>query len=306
MSLSSRPARVALLVLTLASFSEHGARAQASDAAPSVTPDAGELKRQGDAAFDSWHYREALAAYSQAYELSHDPALLYNQGRALQALGAYAGALQKLQVFQGQAPAELRARVPRLAELIAELSAHTALLNVRGNVPGSRVLLNHVELGKLPLAPPPRVDAGNATLEVQADGYSTFQRAVELPAGGTLVLDVALIPTNRSARLVVLSPTPRAFVSVDGKPIGNTPTELVVEAGPHQVTLQAEGFDTSTVATIVDLGAKRDLTIALEPTTPFTSKWWFWTGVGVVVVGGIALSAALLTEKSADHGDFQP
>ena len=38
---------------------------------------------------DQDRYADALVLYQRAYELSNDPALLYNQGRAFEALGDY-------------------------------------------------------------------------------------------------------------------------------------------------------------------------------------------------------------------------
>jgi hypothetical protein len=35
-----------------------------------------------------------------------------------------------------------------------------------------------------------------------------------------------------------------------------------------------------------------------EPSTPVYKRWWFWTGVGAVVVGGV-VTGVLLTRKSA-------
>src|SRR4051812_13704733 len=54
---------------------------------------AAQLKTDGDKAFDTFSYEEAIKAYDAAYELSHDPALHFNRGRALQALGRYPEAL---------------------------------------------------------------------------------------------------------------------------------------------------------------------------------------------------------------------
>src|SRR5580700_9805040 len=79
------------------------ARAQApappiAPPASTSTPDrAAQLKQQGDAAMESLHYADALGAYTQAYALSRDPALLYNQGRAQQALGNFPDALLALE-----------------------------------------------------------------------------------------------------------------------------------------------------------------------------------------------------------------
>src|SRR5437899_856477 len=73
------------------------ARAQQAPAAEADR--VGALKKRGDDAMDSLRYADALAAYSEAYSLSKDPALLYNKGRADQALGDYPSALQELERF---------------------------------------------------------------------------------------------------------------------------------------------------------------------------------------------------------------
>jgi hypothetical protein len=39
---------------------------------------------------------------------------------------------------------------------------------------------------------------------------------------------------------------------------------------------------------------------------PLTARWWFWGGIGAVVAGGVVLSVALLTERSADKGTIAP
>src|SRR6185295_7621747 len=64
---------------------------------------ASELKQRGDVAMDALRYGEAVDAYVQAYAISKDPALLYNRGRALQALGDFPGALEALESFSAAA-----------------------------------------------------------------------------------------------------------------------------------------------------------------------------------------------------------
>src|SRR5690349_16846814 len=78
-------------------------------------------KKAGDAAMEALQYADALAAYSDAHAITRDPALLYNMGRALQALNRFPEALDKLDAFELAASPELKARVPRLPKLIAEI-----------------------------------------------------------------------------------------------------------------------------------------------------------------------------------------
>lgn len=46
------------------------------------TPDAEQLYRDGQTAYDQQHYDDALAAWQRSYELSHAPALLFNIAQA--------------------------------------------------------------------------------------------------------------------------------------------------------------------------------------------------------------------------------
>ena len=95
-------------------------------------------------------------------------------------------------------------------------------------------------------------------------------------------------------------------MSLDGRPVGTTPVEVPVEAGPVSIALHRDGFIDANASAVVTAGERREVNVALEPVKPLTSRWWFWTGIGVIVVGGVALTAALLTEKSAGRGDIQP
>ena len=80
----------------------------AAESEPSADPAnaarAAELKKTGDDAMDSGRPADAVSAYTQAYALSKDPALLYNRGRALQGIAEYPQALEQLEAFEQQAP----------------------------------------------------------------------------------------------------------------------------------------------------------------------------------------------------------
>lgn len=49
---------------------------------------------------------------------------------------------------------------------------------------------------------------------------------------------------------------------------------------------------------LVGLGTSESSLPEPEPSTPIYKQWWFWTGIGAVVAGGVA-TAILLTRKSA-------
>jgi hypothetical protein len=256
---------------------------------------------------ESLRYADALTAYAQAYALTHDPALLYNQGRAEQALGQFPAALASFERFALDAPPDLRARVPLLDELVADVRKHVAHLAIRCDTQGARVLVRDRVVGTTPLAGPLDLNAGYAAIEVDAEGYQPFRRDVDLEGATQTVVDVALVPKKLTAFLRVESQAAAAVVSVDGQPIGNAPVEVVVAPGTHRVAVHRGGFQDATTSVVLALGEHKDVALDLERNPPITKRWWFWTGVGVVVTAGVITAAALLIERSPSHGDgFTP
>jgi hypothetical protein len=291
------------LLLTFALFTVT-LTALAADPTPEAK--AAALKARADAAMDARHYDEAIAGYTEAYQTFPDAALLYNRSRAHEARGEYPDAYADLEKFGATAGPELKARVPRLNELLSELKGKIATFQLTCNVNGARVLLGGRELGATPLAPI-QVNAGKAKLEILAEGQFPWQRDLELTGGGTVSVDAVLKPKATNGVLAIKS-DPVALVKVDGQPFGRTPTEGVVGAGTHQVDATADGYVDFSSQVVVDAGATKQLTLDLHRKKTLLTSPWFWTIVGVVVVGAaVGVTLALVLERSADRGDgFEP
>jgi hypothetical protein len=264
-----------------------------------------EIKEQGDRAMDALHYDDALASYKKAYELSHDPALLYNQARAYQALGDYASALDLLERFEQIASPALQARVPDLKGLGKDLHAKVSTLNLTCDVPGAEVVLRDKVIGETPL-PPLRTTAGHATLVIHGDKYEEFRLEVDLVGGQALSVSAALKPRDTSAVLVVHSAVAGAHVSVDGALRGDVPLELVTAAGLHSIRLERSGYEPSETSAVLDPGGRKEVDVPLVKGTPIVARWWFWTVVGAAVAGGVATYFVLTTERSPDRGSISP
>jgi hypothetical protein len=271
----------------------------------SATMSAEALKKQGDDAMDDLRYADALAAYEKAYALTPTPALLYNQARALQALNRHPEALDMFERFSAEAPPDLKAKVPQLAELIADERARVSTATIVCNVPGARVLVRERLVATTPVKGPLRVSAGKGFLDVIADGYEPYRKELEFPGGDTVRIEVELRPKDKAGVLVVRA-LPGSHVFVDGTAAGNPPTETIVVAGSHHVRVTLEGYDDAETTTIVGVGTRKDVELDLRKIAPITAKWWFWTGVGAVVVTGVVVTAALLTERRAHSGDTSP
>jgi hypothetical protein len=182
---------------------------------------------------DEGAFAAAILSYRSSYELSHSPALLYNIGSAYERLGDYPRALTYLERFAVVAPPELKARVPRLDELVDSVRARLARIVVQCSIQGARIFLRGEWQGTTPLPGDIMAPPGDAHFEVVADGYHPYVQELALLAGKEARIDAVLVP------------------------------ELVAHSAPSP---------------------------RREPpaSSPITSKWWFWTGVGLVVAGGTA------------------
>ncbi|MEJ7732784.1 MAG: PEGA domain-containing protein [Polyangiaceae bacterium] len=264
-----------------------------------------ELKAGGDSAMEAFRYADALAAYDEAYAITRNPALLYNMGRALQALNRFPQALEKLEAFEREAPAELLQRVPRLAALIAEMRQRVATVIIRTNVDGARIVVRDTVVGRSPLGAPLRLTAGKAVVEIEAEGYFPRKEDAELPGGGAIALDMPLYSRSTTGILVVRASAAGAEVFVDGARKGIAPLETNLPGGVHRIVVtHPDHADYETSASVV-AGGRKDVVATLESPSVVT-RWWFWGGVGAVAAASAVITIALLTERSPDSGDIPP
>ncbi|HLM72422.1 MAG TPA: PEGA domain-containing protein [Polyangiaceae bacterium] len=267
---------------------------------------AAELKKKGDAAMVSLRYEEAIDAYKKAYDITGDPALLYNRGRALQGLGQYPEALAQLESFKQQASPALKARVPALESLITEVRAKIATVLVLSNAKGARILVRSKVVGTTPLGGHIQLNAGPALVEVEAEGYLPFKKTVDLPGGGEIEIEAKLTLKSKMGVLTVRSPVAGARVFIDGKPAGNVPAERSLPAGPHKILVERDGYETAETTAVVNAGDKKQISIELKEKTSILKRWWFWASIGAVVAGGAVVTSAMIIERSPDVGDFDP
>ncbi|HEY1957463.1 MAG TPA: PEGA domain-containing protein [Polyangiaceae bacterium] len=151
------------------------------------------LKAAGDAKMHDLHFGEALEQYDAALKLGGSGAIQYNRARAFEGLGDYPRALDALEEFVRTSDPELRARVPQLAELIADIRAHVAVMSITTNAPHATVRVRHDLVGTTPIAVPVRLSIGTALIEADAPGYRHYARTMTLRAGDGR-LDIALEP----------------------------------------------------------------------------------------------------------------
>lgn len=114
---------------------------------------------------------------------------------------------------------------------------------------------------------------------------------------------------------VTLTVTPNTYrLAVDDRDTPVVDGAATLDPGDHTLTVSAAGYVTWRDRVHVDAGqrieravtlTREDPTAAMEPSTepssrprargvatpenptPITARWWFWTGIGVVVAGGV-------------------
>jgi len=164
-------------------------------------------------------------------------------------------------------------------------------------------------VGVTPLSKTLELNAGQPLVDVEADGYLPFNKQVDLPGGVTTPIDVTLEPKSKTGTLSIRVSGAQATAEIDRTVIRTTPVELQLEAGPHAIVLRRDGFADLNASANIVAGQKSELSLDLVASSkPITGRWWFWTGIGVVVAGGaVAAIVAATVDRGHGTGDgFHP
>jgi PEGA domain len=247
-------------VMVLAGVSAMGPPARAGEADDLVKQGV-ELRRKGRDA-------QALDLFKRAHEIDHGPRVAAQLGFAEQALGMWADAETHLTAAlqHGDDP-WIKKNLVSIRKAMDFVASRLGTLDVWGEPAGAEVLVGGTRVGVLPLAAPLRVTAGEVAVTVRAEGYLELVRQLEVGAGSIIRERFEL--ARKAARSVTLAATS----DVAGQGAGGE---------RPQAQIQAQ---------------------ATEPTRASSrsvfSRWWFWTLVGAVALGG-ATTAYVLTRPHND------
>ncbi|AUX45921.1 uncharacterized protein SOCE26_074230 [Sorangium cellulosum] len=235
----ARSAMIAVLLVGRAA----GAQAQPSGAASPVAADdsyqeARAHYEKGMKLFDAGDYREAYDEFRKSLALKKTKTAMAQAASCLRQLGRYDEALDQYEEVLREYP-NLSAKFGAdVATAIAELSRLVGTLELAGDTPAGGALFVDDQLrGKLPLSGPLRVAVGTHRIRVEKDGFEPISAVVDVQAGQKSVAEL-----RASARKGRLSVSERhnwvLAVELDGKEVGVTPWEGLVEPGEHQVRLR--------------------------------------------------------------------
>ena len=196
---------------------------------------------------------------------------------------------------------------------IAPIAAKGDLLvKVAANLAGSILSIDGKEIGALPL-PPQNIPSGEHMVTVKRPGYAAFAKKVQIPGGKSVEVEAKLTAT--AAVLSVTSDVPGAEVLLNGRSIGTVPlNDVEVPPGPAEIAVIKQGFREETQKINFVVGREYPIVVkfnavaavesdrpvdtrltpnaassapvtgvALAPSEPITSKWYFWAGVAAGV-----------------------
>jgi hypothetical protein len=272
---------------------------------------------RGAALVKQAQWAEALEMFKQADEIKSHAITTYNIGVCQRAMGQYVRARQTFARALAQNEEAHGAQLPDAIRddtrsLITEIDGLLATITMTVDPPTAAVTFDGRPLqlestngvpvlvagvrpagsGDKPPAPTfvVRSDPGGHVIAITRGGYSDAVYNRVLAPGSKSALSIKL--DSLPATLRIASDPAGAAVMVAGVDVGITPVDVVRPAGTYPVVVRKAGY----VAYEGQLTARAGESAAVRWRLPqeklsVTSRWWFWTGVVIVVGGAIAGTA---------------
>ncbi|MEM9195385.1 MAG: tetratricopeptide repeat protein [Myxococcota bacterium] len=229
--------------------------------------DAAALIEEGVVLREQGNDEAALAKFEAAYAVDESAHALGQIALAEQALGRWIDAEAHLrEALEDQADPWVRRNRRPLEDALRAIGQRLATVELEANVEVGEVYVNGELRHRLPLSAPLRVVAGDAMIEIRAEGYLPMRRTVTTRGG------------QRAREIMRLTPLPGA-------------------AG-HDPDGTGSGSGSS-----LDLGDNDGTASAEESGGSVFSSPLFWVIVGAVVVGAATVTAVLLLSGN-DGQDF--
>jgi hypothetical protein len=218
--------RSLLLASALTLVPLHQASAQpAPSSAPPVAPPqtdiaaepdamserAAENFREGVKLFRDKKFAQAEAAFEAAWALNKTHKTASNLGQAEMALNKHREAAEHFAFALRNAPAGDPVR-PNNEKRLAIVKAQIGTLAIKVNVDGAEVLADGKKAGDAPLADPVFVDPGKVKVRVRLEGYTSWEKELDVTAGQEVPLDVTLAKPAPVPTATVSAPPPRSML----------------------------------------------------------------------------------------------
>jgi hypothetical protein len=211
-------------------------------------------------------YREALASFRRANDLSPRASIQRNIAQCNRDLKDFGAAYEAYQVLLSRYGTTMNAPDKRAVQrAIEELAMLTGTLRVTVAEPGATVTVDDHEVSTTPLAAPVRVGLGPHVVVVAKAGFEPIRREIKVSGGDEARIDGPLQPEVTTGHLVVDAPAgAKVEVFVDGEDVGAAPWEGDVKPGVHVV--EAKGADRNSAPKPLDVALRARVEMVLELT----------------------------------------
>jgi hypothetical protein len=146
--------------------------------------------------FKEGDFPAAEAKYSEAYDLSRDPRLIFDMGICEKELHHYARMAELLRRYEEEAGASLSDEDrKRTDEALAAVPKYIGTVTIVVDTAGATVTVDGEPAGKTP-AVSVSLDPGKHTVVVTKDGYESVERPISVSAGVASTLTIGLLASG--------------------------------------------------------------------------------------------------------------
>ncbi|HET9960370.1 MAG TPA: PEGA domain-containing protein, partial [Polyangiaceae bacterium] len=236
----------------------------------------------------------AQLKFRRAFELSHDPRLLWNMAACEKNQRHYARVEQLLRQYVA-APQTTEGERGEAKVLLDTIGDFIGSVAIDVDQPGADVFVDDVHVGQSPLPAPVRLDMGTRAVRVVKSGFRGYAAPVELTGGATTHISVRLAAEPREGKLRV-SAAPGATIRVDGVPVGNGTWEGNLATGPHQIEVTSEGIKPWRSEAVIQTGQLTSVLVSqANNAAPAPSAGmkvipaWAWVAGSAVLATGLGV-----------------
>lgn len=209
--------------------------------------EAEQLIRRGIELRKAHEDERALREFQKAYGLTRTPRAAGQLGLAEQAVGRWEEAEQHVrEALDAPNDPWVTKYHQSLVDAMGVIQRHLGRVEIIGEPEGAEVSVNGRAVGRLPLADPIAVSAGEVDIEVRAPGYEAGQRTVNIVAGQ---YQRVVLRLSKTPQPVAANPEPPAIAQVDSPPREPAREPTLVQPTPQPPKPAVE--DRSTPRTVL-------------------------------------------------------
>ena len=231
------------LAACLVVLSVSGAVGAQNNPPPEAIAEARQRFQRGVDLYEERNYTAAMVEFQRAYELTRNPAVLFNISATHELSGHMVEALDAMLEYERLAPRDVVAsRREAIDASLARIRRSIATIIVRVEAEGLSLMVDGLQRSVSEARTGLRVAAGRHRVTLSAPHYQTREEQFDVSGGNSVTITEGLAPER--AFFTVECNVPAAEILVDGRVVGTTPvtSPLPLPEGTHHVTVRRAGY----------------------------------------------------------------